>query len=231
LASETEAQVEPFEALAEGTDLRLIAAVPRPDGTGLAGVYTGQSDEAVVGINEVFNSPTGFVVATSGGVSCLEGFFGPEPVHIRPTRTRACPGAITSIPPVGIEPEKLAWPEKVKKHYQPEVFEAHIHEAVATCNPGVELVEVDCSEPPCMALFRIEAKDFWDRLVNQCPHWRSHYSNSVASLIGKAPCGETYLLLSPTLTRYSRATGLTEGEMMLAMRRRWQAHSDGWTCR
>jgi hypothetical protein len=56
----------------------------------------------------------------------------------------------------------LVWPDPEL----PARVEQALEEAVATCAPGVTLVETDCSEPPCLAAFDLDAET---TVSEQCP--------------------------------------------------------------
>jgi hypothetical protein len=82
----------------------------------------------------------------------------------------------------------IPWPADLPEALTPAGFERNVRAALEQCAPDVELLGFECQEPPCFALLRPSKKDWWGRLVNQCPAWVDHYTNSVASASGSVQC-------------------------------------------
>ncbi len=88
----------------------------------------------------------------------------------------------------GIAP---TWAEGVPPELSEEAFGEQVAKAIEACDPGVELVGVDCEEPPCLAVLRPLEEGWWDRLVNTCPEWTEAYGSNTSMQSGKVDCGET----------------------------------------
>lgn len=91
---------------------------------------------------------------------------------------------------VEYEGSAIPWPDDLPEDFEPDGFRRNLRLAVEECAPDVELVGFDCSEPPCLAQLRASDSDWWDRLVNRCPHFTDHYGNAVASASGRAVCAD-----------------------------------------
>ena len=92
----------------------------------------------------------------------------------------------------------IPWPTDLPEALTPAGFEARVREAVATCAPEVEVLGVECSEPPCLALLRAprgrspygEGRTWYDDLVNDCPAWTEAYTSSVGWASGPVECDD-----------------------------------------
>ncbi|MBA2322324.1 MAG: hypothetical protein H0V89_14360 [Deltaproteobacteria bacterium] len=88
----------------------------------------------------------------------------------------------------------VAWPPGLPDALLPPSFEENIRAAVARCAPEVQIVAIDCSEPPCLAGLRVPAgpqdRNWHQALVNECPLWTEPYTNAVATASGEAECAD-----------------------------------------
>ncbi len=84
----------------------------------------------------------------------------------------------------------ISWTDDIPELLRPEAFKANVEEAIDDCEPDVELVGFDCTEPPCFAILRPDSADWWDGLVNSCPAWTDNYTSSVASASFNAVCAD-----------------------------------------
>lgn len=89
----------------------------------------------------------------------------------------------------------------------------------------VELVGVDCAEPPCTAIFRHAEHEFWNKLINACPGWVDRYGSSVGSSSGTVECGdgrsESVWRISPGGWVAPEPEGAPEQNAVLRMQARW----------
>jgi hypothetical protein len=89
----------------------------------------------------------------------------------------------------------VPWPDDLPEALTPAGFEQRIRDAVAECAPEIEVLGVECSEPPCLALLDTdgdslfsEGPNWWSRLVNNCPAWVDDYGSTVASASDSVTC-------------------------------------------
>ncbi|MFZ5479352.1 MAG: hypothetical protein ACOZNI_21490 [Myxococcota bacterium] len=126
-----------------------------------------------------------------------------------------------------------AWPTDTPKSHREE-FEGNLRKALADCEVDVDLVGVDCSEPPCMAIFRNAGDDFWNDLINTCPGWVDRYGSSVSTNSGTVDCGdgrtEAVWRIGPGGWRAPEPEGAPDRNVMLRMQARWDDMEAGWTC-
>jgi len=98
--------------------------------------------------------------------------------------------------------EPIPWPEETPEKYEPKWFEDNLRRAVEECAPDVEIVGIECSEPPCLVLLREGERGWRDRLINECPGWVDHYGSSVSSSMGSLECAgggeERYNIIGPS---------------------------------
>lgn len=69
----------------------------------------------------------------------------------------------------------IEWDDAVPAELQPDVVKEHIERAIKECDVPVDLIDWDCSEPPCLARMRSRG-DWYMRLVG-CPAWTELYDN------------------------------------------------------
>ena len=62
------------------------------------------------------------------------------------------------------------WPEPLS----PAGFRSSVEDAFGTCQPPGELVDIDCGEPPCLAVLRQagEERPGIEGFIEGCPRWR-----------------------------------------------------------
>jgi len=82
----------------------------------------------------------------------------------------------------------VPWPDDLPEALKPDAFRSNLERAVAECAPDVELLGFDCSEPPCLAQLRTPASGWWDRLVNDCPHFTDVYTSAVTTATSEVTC-------------------------------------------
>jgi hypothetical protein len=130
----------------------------------------------------------------------------------------------------GVSP---AWPPDAPRSHR-EDFEPNLRAALADCDVDVDLVAVDCAEPPCTAIFRHAEDEFWNKLINTCPGWVDRYGSSVGSSSGTVECGdgrsESVWRISPGGWEAPEPEGAPERNTMLRMQARWDEMEADWTC-
>jgi hypothetical protein len=80
----------------------------------------------------------------------------------------------------------LEWDDAVPAELQPKVVKEHIERAIKECNVPVDLIDWDCSEPPCLARMRSHG-DWYSKLVG-CPAWAELYDNWTTMANDTIPC-------------------------------------------
>lgn len=141
--------------------------------------------------------------ARSSGASSPEGRECPAPdqqVVELSSALRICEqGAASLYEEVYGKPRK--WDADVPDEFRPEAFEKRVRDAVARCTPSFDLEDIDCSEPPCLAVLRENEGGNWNDFVNECVEWYEAYGNSVTVFAADAQCGdgttEHVVLLGP----------------------------------
>lgn len=99
--------------------------------------------------------------------------------------------------------ELVAWPAATDENesFMPDSFQRNVNAAIEACSPPAELVGVDCSEPPCMALLRTAGDRWYEALVNSCAAWSDRYGSAVTLATVEVTCGdgrtESVAMLSP----------------------------------
>lgn len=144
-------------------------------------------------------------------------------------RLRALNEAL-EIQAFGIPPD---WPSDAPPDHH-EAFEANLRAALVDCDVDVELVAVDCAEPPCTAVFRNAEHDFWNKLINTCPGWVDRYGSSAGTASGSVSCGdgrvEGVIRIYPGGWEPPEPEGAPERNGTLRMQARWDEMEAGWTC-
>ncbi len=130
--------------------------------------------------------------------------------------------------------EAIPWPEDRPERFRQAGYRAALEEAIDSCAPPVELVGLDCDEPPCVALLRT-GQDWHDALVNRCPTWRDRYGTTVSQSVGEIDCEdgstEQIAMLSPYDEEWEDGLGKEElGEVRQRLRHRWEQLRGDWTC-
>lgn len=132
----------------------------------------------------------------------------------------------------------IPWTDDIPEALRPEAFERNVRAAIEACAPELEIVGFECSEPPCLAMLRSPPEyAWWDPLVNDCPAWRDHYTNAVASASGTATCPdgstEPYQLLGWSRKLVEPEGGLDPAEKENANKRftaRIDEIAHSWPC-
>jgi hypothetical protein len=96
-----------------------------------------------------------------------------------------------------VEGLPIPWSAARGEQYMPDAFEQAMAEAEADC-PDVDILRVDCEEPPCFAWVQPPPSDPWDArarvaadsALTRCPAWRSRYGGFTAASFDVV-CDET----------------------------------------
>jgi hypothetical protein len=149
----------------------------------------------------------GFVLGRWAGVSFagVEGESGPEAAgseSVAPAQ-RSGPAVVTDAPllvdriaelqrelalhkvaketyEVELYGEPVEWPEmgELPAAYQPDRFRIMLAEALRECE--ADLVDVECSEPPCLALLRSHDRDHDGPLLDRCAGWADQFGGATS---------------------------------------------------
>jgi len=132
--------------------------------------------------------------------------------------------------------EAIDWPDEISEAIEPARFEEEIGDILKDCGAEVEVVDVECSEPPCVAIVRSGGDTaFWQDLP-ECEAWKSNYGSSVMLHVDGVSCpggdSEVVGILGPT---YDNALGPAENSEEDANRsKRFDARSTevmtNWEC-
>ncbi len=129
----------------------------------------------------------------------------------------------------------LAWPEGRPPEFTPDGFPDRFEGVLAACRPAVELVGIDCTEPPCIAKLRV-ANGWHDQLIGRCAPWQDTYGATASLATFGVDCEarepERIALLSPIdrtwVDAFDEAAAQTYD---LRLDKRWEAIRAGWICR
>ncbi len=118
----------------------------------------------------------------------------------------------------------LAWPERVPHALSPSGFRDQVEVALGECDPDVDLIGIDCSEPPCLALLRIRSEDWRAQLVTECARWSEPFGTQTSGISFSVTCadgsGERAEMIGAPLPK---VLGETADEQAEAMSRRLEA--------
>jgi len=101
------------------------------------------------------------------------------------------------------------WPERTEKNekYQPESFHSRMTDIIEKCDPTMEILKINCDEPPCLAVFRPASPGWHARLINNCPQWLQPFGKSINSSSFEIDCEDGHqergLILSPSWQEFS----------------------------
>ena len=118
----------------------------------------------------------------------------------------------------------LAWPKQVPHALSSSGFRDQVEIALGECDPDVDLIGIDCSEPPCLALLRIRSEDWRAQLVTQCARWSEPFGTQTSGISFAVTCadgsGEQAEMIGAPL---QKVLGENADEQAEAMSRRLQA--------
>lgn len=95
--------------------------------------------------------------------------------------------------------EPIPWPAEVPPERTESGYRAALTEVLATCRPTWTLGELDCAEPPCIAV--IWPSDARMEPPVDCPPWVDRYGPTAQSAAQSVDCGgkgRRLILLSPS---------------------------------
>jgi len=118
----------------------------------------------------------------------------------------------------------LAWPKQVPHELSSSGFRDQVEIALGECDPDVDLLGIDCSEPPCLALLRIRSEDWRAKMVTECAPWSEPFGTQTSGISFSVTCadgsGERAEMIGAPLRK---VLGETADEQAEAMSRRLQA--------
>jgi hypothetical protein len=129
----------------------------------------------------------------------------------------------------------LAWPRQVPHELSEAGFRDQVEIALGGCDPDVDLIGFDCSEPPCLALLRIRSEDWRAQLVTGCAPWSRSFGTQTSGISFSVACAdgseERAEMIGAAL---QKVLGEAADEQAEAMSRRLQARMLGpqlaWVC-
>ena len=84
--------------------------------------------------------------------------------------------------------DPVQWPDEVAPLTAPDEFQDQLAKAIEACDVNVDVVGMDCNEPPCLAMLRGGEDGWYGDLVNDCPEWFEPFGTSVTSANGLVEC-------------------------------------------
>jgi hypothetical protein len=84
----------------------------------------------------------------------------------------------------------LAWPTQVPHALSATGFRDQVEIALGECDPDVDLIDIDCSEPPCLALLRIRSERWRDQLVTECSRWSEPFGAQTSGSSFSVTCAD-----------------------------------------
>jgi hypothetical protein len=135
-----------------------------------------------------------------------------------------------------IEGVPIRWGREVPDEFTAAGFERRLREAIAECGVDIEVVGLDCDEPPCLAVLRPREERWHAKLVNECPAWREVYSNRTINMSASVDCGDgrndSFLMLGSALawSHVEDPDGAEEGNHGKRMDLRAGSWKGSWEC-
>lgn len=83
---------------------------------------------------------------------------------------------------------RLEWPADIPEVMEPGAFQDNVERAFEQCNPSAHLLDVNCDEPPCLAVLEPTGPEWWHQLVNDCAPWSDAYSTAGAMVTREVEC-------------------------------------------
>jgi hypothetical protein len=141
---------------------------------------------------------------------------------------------------VRVEGTPISWSHVRREHFRPEAFAAAMAEAELAC-PDVDVLHVDCDEPPCMAWVQPPATNMWDARARvhadtallRCQEWGRVYGGTeggyvdvdcdgtmVHGVVWGTPTGWTFDTMDPEF----------EANVAKRLRARTKIAQERWPC-
>lgn len=100
-----------------------------------------------------------------------------------------------------------SWGDSVPDVLSAKGFAKEVRKVIDECGLDSELVEVDCAEPPCFAIFRDAEETLGTALQVDCERWYRTFGPSTIEVFAPVDCGDgrteqVMLLGSPTVWEY-----------------------------
>lgn len=84
----------------------------------------------------------------------------------------------------------LAWPKQVPHALSSSGFRDQVEIALGECDPDVDLIGIDCNEPPCLAVLRIRSEDWRAKLVTECAPWSGSFGTQTSGISFSVTCAD-----------------------------------------
>jgi hypothetical protein len=135
---------------------------------------------------------------------------------------------------LSIEGSPLSWDDGPAEAFRAEAYEQTLAEALQACAPPAEFVQMDCDEPPCIAVLRVTGPTWRNDLVNGCPTWSEAYGLKTAQSTGSVDCDgvpQRFALLSPVDEEWLDGLGKDGREnRWRRLQHRWEQHQGDLPC-
>lgn len=127
------------------------------------------------------------------------------------------------------------WTDRIPEKYTPKFFESVLEEAIKTCAQDIVVMNLDCSEPPCIAQLS-KLKSMSDHYIPNCESWAKHYGAASSMSSSKVECGdgrsESVVQISPPMTELLEILGPKANDnWQKRFKARHNALRDQWICR
>jgi hypothetical protein len=141
---------------------------------------------------------------------------------------------------VRVEGVPIPWSEVTRPQFLPEAFESAMAETQAKC-PDVDLLRVDCEEPPCIVWVRPRETDMWDvkervaadSEVLKCGEWGRRYAGYEGGTVD-VDCDGTQvhgvMWATPRSWTFESEDPDFEANVAKRIRTRMAAARENWPC-
>lgn len=127
----------------------------------------------------------------------------------------------------------IAWPADAGAH-DPSAVREVLEQVVAECGGSADLQAVDCDEPPCVGVFRLEAGDGSAAFRFQtCPAWAEAYGGGAALSLRTVACGDesaSLVLLAPPWPVAELSPEADEADLARRLEHRWDVLAEAAAC-
>lgn len=135
-----------------------------------------------------------------------------------------------------LEGQPLSWTKDIPEEFTPTRFQNVVEKVFKECDLPGELVRIDCKEPPCLALIRIDETKAervgWD-FKSDCRPWNDAYRWGTLFTHQLAKCPDDEHEVFGILTAPSMRQNSTDGEIeniFLRVENRWKEIAESLGC-
>lgn len=118
--------------------------------------------------------------------------------------------------------EPLPWIGTAEEKYHPSKFRRVLFSALEHCGAGLKLVDLECAEPPCIALVEFSTEQQLLPAFTQCKPWVSEYGDAVTVTSNPVQCPGIKAIgaVAPDITDELRERALAREKFLV----------DSWVC-